>query len=151
MNKTLAGVFGAALLAGAALVSHQAQAAWWAGNPDLSFRIDRPAGGFVDGDVYVHKVRVHHCDGSYQDRTVNQWVDPIAGHTVRINGGDLCSATWYWDSDFDINGTGFSLRAWPDTTSVNLEAIKPVDLVPYKYGGSPPQPHQEPVLHTTLE
>ena len=151
MQKSVVGLLGAALVIGVSTLSTEAQAVLWGGVPDIGFHIDRPAGGFTDGDVFVDKLRVHHCDGSFQDYAVNQWVDPVVGYTRRVNGGDLCSATWYWSSDIDINGDNFTLKAWPSSTTVNLETPKPVEVLPYKYSGSPSAPWQEPELHTTIQ
>ncbi len=151
MKKSVVSVFSLAVVTALMGVPLHADAAFWGGTPDLGFKVDRPAGGFVDGDVYVHKLRVHHCDGSHQDYTINQWVDPVAGHSVQVQGGDLCSATWYWTNDVDIDGNGFSVTAWPDTTTVNLESIKPVEMLPHRYSGSAPYPWQPPELHTTIE
>ncbi|MEZ4320714.1 MAG: hypothetical protein R3F61_24750 [Myxococcota bacterium] len=122
-----------------------AQASIYMGNPTTEFRIDRSNGDLTDGDVYVYKVRVHACDGSYTDYSVKQWVDPVAGYGKTINGGDLCSATWYWGSDVVLDGPGFTIVATPDQTTVSLDPLKTVDVLPW-YVAEGTLPNQSSVV-----
>ena len=125
------------------LVTLSSPAAVFYGNPKASFKVDRPEGDYIDGSVYVYALRVTNCSGTETSYAVKQWVDPVAGYTLTINGGDLCEATWEWDSDFEINGPGYSLGASPTNTTFDLEHIIPVRLQPYEvdsgsYTGHPP-------------
>ncbi|MCB9673446.1 MAG: hypothetical protein H6736_24700 [Alphaproteobacteria bacterium] len=108
-----------------------AHAAIYSGNPATTFRIDRPQGDLTDGDVNVYKLRIHYCGGGYTDYSVKQWVDPVDGFSVTINGGNLCSATVFWDSDIVLHGNGFEIVAEPTLTSVSLDPIKDADVLPW--------------------
>lgn len=118
------------------VLAAEAHAVYYAGNPTVGFRVDRPAGDYDDGAVDVDKLRVHHCGGGYTDYDVSAVVDPVAGHEVTIAGGDHCSLTWFWDSDVVIDGTGasgaFTVEATADSVTIPLDTeIDPVLLTPW--------------------
>ena len=133
----------------AALFTQDARAWIYCGNPDLGFRVDRPAHDYTYGSVYLSKVRVYNCGTGYTDYTVNETIDPTVGHTLGITGGDLCSAVAYWGSTMVIHGNGssgaFTVEYSETTTTVDLDhaTIPPVQLTPYEVtsgtmsGGSP--------------
>jgi hypothetical protein len=109
-----------------------AQAVIYIGNPVLDFRVDRPAGDYVDGSVTLAKVRVHHCAGGYTDVTVNDALDPVQVYSVAIPAGDQCSLTFYWNSALDVNGPAYTVRYAQSTTAMTLSTdIAPVALTPY--------------------
>lgn len=109
----------------------EASAVQYAGNPNLTLRVDRPAHDYLDGSVTLQKVRVHHCAGGSTDYTQNQAIDPVAGHQVAIGAGDHCGLTFYWSTAMDIDGSGFTVRYAEATTSVTLAStIEPVALTP---------------------
>ena len=120
----------------AALTPNEAHAAWYFGNPVVTFRADRPAGDYVDGSVLLDKLRVHHCGGGYTDYEVDETIDPVAVNQVGIGAGNHCALTFYWASDLDIDGFGglgaFTVRYSEPTTTLVLDAdIDPVALTPY--------------------
>jgi hypothetical protein len=118
--------------AAAALVSTTAHAFIYVGNPNLGFRVDRPAGDYVSGSVVLTKVRVHKCGGGYVDYPVGATVDPVAGGSVPIGAGNLCFATFYWGSTMEVDGPAYTLEVEDSTTTVTLgEEISPVALTPY--------------------
>ena len=130
------------------LLTPKAEAVIYVGNPDLGFRIDRPADDYVGGTVTLTKVRVSHCGGGFTDYAVNQTLDPVAVYTLPIAAGDHCSVTYYWGSALLIDGEGsqglFTVRYAQATTTVTLKAdIDPVALSPYSVvsgsmsGGAP--------------
>lgn len=94
------------MLLSLSLLALDAHAFVFLGNPDVGFRVDRPQGDYVDGSVILEKLRIHHCGGGYTDYTVDKVVDPVEGYDVTISGGDHCYATWFWDSDMEIDGDG---------------------------------------------
>jgi hypothetical protein len=128
--------------------ANEAHAVIYTGNPDLGFRVDRPADDYIDGTVDLAKVRVHHCAGGYTDYTVDDTIDPVQVNHVAIAAGNECGLTFYWDSNLDIDGYGslgaFTVRYSEATTYVPLSTdIDPVALTPYTVvsgsmsGGSP--------------
>lgn len=120
------------LATAAALVlgfASSASAMTYSGNPDLDFKIDRTQSDFVDGDVYLTKVKIHNCNGSSTVYSVGKWIDPVAGYPVHIQGGDLCGASWYWGSDMDIDGVGFTLEITDNSTYASLDPIKGVPML----------------------
>src|SRR5687768_16459739 len=112
------------LLIGAVSPAH---AVVFAGNPKVGFHVDRSAGDYVDGAVYLTGVRVHYCGGGYDQYAVGQTVDPVAGHEVTVAGGDLCGVTWYWGSAMEIEGASFSLEANDASTSATIQSNGDVD------------------------
>lgn len=122
-------MFCAALVA----LGSTAHAFVYVGNPNLGFRVDRPADDYLSGSVVLTKVRVHKCGGGYTDYPVGATVDPVAGGTVPIGAGDLCFATFFWGSTMEIDGPAYSLEVDDSTTTVTLGAeIAPVALTPYE-------------------
>jgi hypothetical protein len=121
-----------------------AHAVIYIGNPTLGFRVDRPANDYVDGSVYLIGVRVHYCGGGYDDYAVGQTIDPVAGYTVTVSGGNLCGATWAWGSTMSIEGPAYDLEAYDDTTFFAIDGdIDPValedwDVVSGTYSGLGP-------------
>ena len=106
------------------------------GNPNLGFRVDRQQGDYTGGDVTVEKVRVFDCGGGYTDYVIDKVVDPVVGYELAINGGHLCSATWFWDTDFEVDGFGvlgaFTVEATENSTAVTLsEDIPWISLNPW--------------------
>ena len=130
------------------LTAEKAHAVYYAGNPDMGFRVDRPADDYIDGTVTLDKVRAHHCAGGYTDYPVDDTIDPVQVNHVAIASGNECGLTFYWDSNLDIDGHGnlgdFTVRYAEATTYVALSTdIEPVALTPYTVvsgsmsGGSP--------------
>ena len=130
------------------LLLASAHATLYFGNPNLGFRVDRPAGDYVAGSVTLDKVRVHHCGGGFTDYEVDSVIDPVAGYTLTIAGGDHCALTFAWASALVIEGHGslgpFTVRYAAGATTVPLsEEIAPVALTPYSVasgsmsGGAP--------------
>lgn len=109
----------------------------YTGNPDFGFHVDRPAHDLVSGEVRLHKVRLHPCDNSGPvDYVVNQEIDPVAGYTLTIAGGDLCGATFFWADTMVLYGSGsagaFTIEHDDGTTPVQFGApIPPAALTPY--------------------
>ena len=136
------------MLSSLLLLISSADAFVYIGNPNLDFRIDRPADDYLGGTVTLDKVRVNHCAGGSTDYQVDQTLDPVAVYTLTIAGGDHCSVTYYWASAIVIDGEGqlgpFTVRYSQATTTVQLKAdIEPVALNPYSVasgsmsGGAP--------------
>ncbi|MCA9490407.1 MAG: hypothetical protein KC621_10800 [Myxococcales bacterium] len=75
------------------------------GNPNVGVSIDNVLGQYDDGSVYITKVRAMECGGGYTDYTINKWVDPVAGYTLTIDGGDLCNIRYYFGSPMTLHGT----------------------------------------------
>lgn len=114
------------------LLANVASAVQYVGSPVLTFRVDRPAGDYVEGSVTLTKVRVHHCAGGYTDVSVGQAIDPVQVQEVEIPEGDHCSLTFYWSTDLDIDGPAYTVRYSETTTSVPLStSIAPVSLSPW--------------------
>jgi hypothetical protein len=115
-----------------ALWSSVAFAVQYQGTPALTFRVDRPAGDYVEGEVTVQKLRVHHCGGGTTDVTVGATVDPVVANTVPIPAGDHCAVTFYWSTTLDIDGPTYTVRYSQSTTTVALDTeIDPKALTPY--------------------
>ena len=81
------------------------------GNPELKLEIDRKDGDLTGGDVDLLAVRVHRCGGGYDDYFANQTIDPVAGWTTTIEGGNLCSVQVRWDSDAQVWSNAFTLKS----------------------------------------
>ena len=108
------------------IAASPAHAHSYSGTVILELTMDRTEADFVSGTVHVDKVRVHACDSSYVDYPVDQTVDPVLGFGVLVSGGDLCGATWYFDSDIEIDGYdskfgAFSLVSTDTTAWSSLE------------------------------
>ncbi|MEZ4240754.1 MAG: hypothetical protein R3F59_32290 [Myxococcota bacterium] len=130
-----------------AALTPDAHAVWYAGNPVLNFRVDRPSADYVEGTATLTKVRVNHCAGGSTDYTVGS-IDPVATNQLSIAAGNECSLTFFWGSNVDIDGDGslgtFTVRYAQSSTTVTLAStIDPVALSPYSVisgsmsGGSP--------------
>jgi len=120
-----------AVMIATGVAAPDADAAIFMGDPDIGFQIDRPQQDIYDGDVYVDKLRVHSCDGSWTDYAVNRWVDPTVGPRVTVNGGDLCKVTWYWGSDIVLYGSGFTIVATPSYTHADIDPIADSAVSPW--------------------
>jgi hypothetical protein len=128
----------------------------YTGDQRLSFKVDRPAQDLTDGSVYLTKVRIHECDSSYVDYPVNATIDPVAGDSVVIAGGDLCGATWFWGNDMVLygdDGDEFTILYQNDTTSnVFASPLVPTALQPYEVTeGSISGPGPRLILHVESE
>lgn len=131
------------------LLAASAHAYVYWGNPDLRFRVDRPADDYVGATVTLDRVRVHHCgSGGSTDYEVDEVIDPVLGFSLPIAGGDHCKVTLYWASTMDIEGSGaagpFVVRYASNATEVTLtQETAPVPLTPYSVvsgtmtGGAP--------------
>lgn len=114
------------------LALSSAFAVQYAGNPILDFRVDRPAGDYVEGAVTLSKVRVSHCGGGFTDVSVGQALDPVQLQSVAIPAGDHCAVTLYWSTALDVDGAGYTVRYSQSTTTVALATdIAPTPLTPY--------------------
>lgn len=114
------------------LLSLPAFALQYQGTPVLTFRVDRPADDYVEGEVVLTKVRVHHCDASTTDVTVGATLDPVVANTVALPAGDHCALTFFWGSAMDIDGPSWTVRYAQSTTTVWLDTeIPPKSLTPY--------------------
>ncbi len=120
-------------------LSLPARAVVYTGNPDLGFRVDRPADDYVDGVVLLETIRVHHCGGGFTDVDVDLTIDPVAVTWVPIPAGNHCAVTWFWGSVLDVNGPSWTVRYAEATTTVTLAAdIAPKALTPWSVvSGSP--------------
>lgn len=135
-------------------VGSSASAGIYTGTPSFDFQITRASADFVEGSVVVEGVRIHKCGGGHDDYAIDDTFDPVKGFSVTVNGGDLCSAEVFWDSDIEIEGSGFDLEATPATTSVALDAGENIDntVTPWKVvAGSMPSSSDEPVLEVALQ
>ena len=130
------------------LLLSNARAVIYAGNPNLGFRVDRPADDYIGGTVTLDKVRVHHCGGGWTDYPVGQVIYPVAHYTIRFAAGDHCRVSYYWGSALEIDGDGslgpFAVAYSQAITTVTLAAdIDQIPLAPYSVvsgsmsGGAP--------------
>ncbi|MEQ1503699.1 MAG: hypothetical protein ABMB14_15780 [Myxococcota bacterium] len=123
-----------------------AQAVVFLGNPELTFRVDRAAHDYTGGAVTLTKVRVGFCSGSTTDVTVGAVIDPVEAVVVAIPAGDLCGIQWFWGSDLDVDGPGYTVRYSAATTAVVLDpdgtlppkALSPYSVVSGSMGGGGP-------------
>lgn len=115
------------------VVAVPSHAVVYAGNPDLSFTVDRPVGDLTYGDVTLTKFRIHPCSGSDVDYPVDEDIDPVDGFTyIDVTGGNLCGVTFYWGTDMILNGndgTSFVLEYTANTTSVTFATPIPAVLL----------------------
>ena len=83
-----------------------AHAYLFGGTPDIpvDVEVDNVLNQYTSGSVLLDKVRVYACNGSYLDYNVGLWVDPVAGHTEHIQGGDLCGIRYYFGSAMTLHG-----------------------------------------------
>lgn len=129
------------------------QASVFLGNPKLGFHLERPQGDLITGTVVVDRVEVEHCDGTVDTYVLDEIVDPVTGHTVTISGGDLCNATWFWSSDFLVEGDGsqgtFEVLSDEPSTTVDLEDLNAVALPWQALTGNPGSP--SPKLHPSID
>ena len=123
-----------------------AEAVVYQGNPTAGFHVDRPAGDLVSGSVSLTKLRIHACNGTWTDYPVGAIVDPVAGYSLVVSGGDLCGATWYWGSAMVLqgnNGAAFTLSYGAGTTSISFApssaALTPYTVVSGTVSGSGPR------------
>lgn len=109
-----------------------ALAVQYQGTPVFTFRVDRPAGDYVEGAVGLEKLRVHHCGGGYTDVSVGATVDPVAPVSIPVPAGDHCAVTLHWSTDLDVDGPTWTVRyAQASTTLVLEEEIAPKLLSPW--------------------
>lgn len=114
-----------------------AHAFLYGGNPAVRLDVQRASADLVSGDVDLTKLRVHYCSGGFADYTVGQTIDPVAGFTQVISGGDICDLRFYWGSDMMLDGSGslgsFSLLYGEAYTTVPVDpAIAIVPLTPFE-------------------
>jgi len=85
----------------------------------------------------IDKIRVHNCGGGYTDyamsgERINIPFATDSGIAKGIVAGNYCGLTFYWGSEIDINGSGFTVEYSEATTAVALNTvIDPVYLSPY--------------------
>lgn len=114
------------------VVPDVATAITYSGNPSLQFHVERPAGDLISGNVKLNKVRVYRCNNAgWTDYSVNGWIDPVAGYSVTVDGGDLCGAQWYWGSSMTLTGVGFTATMDDPNTAVQFgNPTAPTSLAP---------------------
>ncbi|MEQ1567156.1 MAG: hypothetical protein ABMA64_16065 [Myxococcota bacterium] len=116
----------------ALLIAAHAQAVQYNGTPVITFRVDRPAGDYVEGAATLSKVRVEHCAGGWTDVSVGAAIDPVAPNEVGIPAGDHCGLTFYWSTAVEVDGPAYTVRYSGATTTVPLATdIAPRALSPY--------------------
>jgi hypothetical protein len=128
------------------VLSTAAHAAIYAGNPEMTIKVDRAAHDFATGDVELWKFVVHSCGGGALTYYVNDAIDPVAGWVTHIQGGDLCGITLYWNSSMLIDGSGgaFTIAYTHATTEVSIGAtipsvaLSPVQVISGSYSGGSP-------------
>ena len=103
------------------LMMSQADAYVYWGNPELKLEIQRAEGDLLGGTADLRGVRVHKCAGGYTDYFANQVIDPVAGWTVQITGGDLCGVQVRWDSDVEVWSDTFELSSSKLIHAVSLQ------------------------------
>lgn len=102
------------------LLTPSAEAYVFWGNPELKLEIDRTEGDLVEGDVELVGVRVTRCNGTYNDYMADTPIDPVAGWTTTISGGNLCRATAWWSSDGVIWSSAFTLKSDVEFSPVDI-------------------------------
>lgn len=138
------------ILLGALFLSTTASAGIYTGNPDLTFKVDRPQHDLKSAIVEVESVRVYACDGKPTDYVVDQTVDLVVGLTLTINGGDLCSAEMVFASEMYTYGNKFVVASAEASITVDLDQLSgtviPVQLV----AGFMPFPESGPMLTPSI-
>ena len=56
-------------------------------------------------------------------------IDPVAGYTVPVAGGNFCGVTWAWGSTMSIEGPAYDLEAYDDTTFFAIDSAGNIDPV----------------------
>lgn len=97
-----------------------ASAAVFLGNPKVGIRVDRPAGDYVDGDVTLDDLVVHHCGGGSTTYAIDTTFDPVAGAQFAIAAGNHCGLTFHWGSDIVIDGPAYTVEHSASSTSVTI-------------------------------
>jgi hypothetical protein len=127
-----------------------AHATVYTGNPNIDFHVDRPMQhDLVSGDVTLDHVRVSYCGGGHTDYAVNDVVDPVAGYSLTINGGDLCSVTFAWSTSMYLDGSNFTVGYDATSTTVQVGANMSASLSPYRVVSGNPS-GGAPVLFVTI-
>lgn len=115
-----------------ALLCGQASAYTYWGNPSLTITVERAEADLVDGSGWLDAVLVHHCDGTTDTYTVDALVDPVAGYSLTVAGGDLCSVEPLWGGDIAVSGDGFELASSAISTWIPLSgASQCVSWIPF--------------------
>jgi hypothetical protein len=134
-----------ALVSLAFLVPPAANAYIYVGNPTLSFHVTRPADDFESGTVVLHQLKMHKCNGQTITSTPDATIDPVAGWSTIIPGGDYCSTTLVWDPAMEIEGDTFVIEYDAGQTTVQLGSqiapvsLTPVDVVSGSFSGTAPR------------
>ncbi|MDP2304734.1 MAG: hypothetical protein Q8P18_01740 [Pseudomonadota bacterium] len=121
-----------------------AHAAIYSGNPELWIKVDRPAHDFVEGGVVLHEIQTHTCAGGLATYVYDVAIDPVAGWSTQVGGGNLCGITLVWGSPLGIDGPAYAVVYSEEVTEVLLGAtIPPVALTPFSvvygnYSGTAP-------------
>ena len=103
------------------LVATPAHAYLGWGNPTLTVAIVRDENDFATGAAYLDGIRVHHCNGSYDDYVANTSIDPTVGYSTTITGGDLCYVELLWDAPTVVTNNSFTLKANVTSSIVPIE------------------------------
>lgn len=125
-------------------ISGSAQAAIYSGNPEIWIDIDRPAHDFLGGSVILEAIQVHTCSGGLATYVHNVAIDPVAGWSTHVGGGDLCGITLVWGGDLSIQGPTYSLlysvaaTEIPIGTTIPAVALTPFSVVAGNYQGAAP-------------
>lgn len=81
-----------------ALLSIPAHAYIYAGNPDVTAWVSRPASDLGASSADLDFVREHLCGGGTVDVQVDENVDLLDGITIAIPAGNLCALSFHWAS-----------------------------------------------------
>lgn len=133
-------------------LSTSASAGIYTGMPDMTFTAGRHDNDLISAIAEVDGVRIHNCGGGYTDYGVGDTVDLVKGFTITINGGNLCAAEIFWDSDIYITGGGFTLKSSPSSTIVDLDPLAPGYLNPFSVvSGTMPNPENAPYVGPSVD
>ena len=132
-------------------LSSTANAGIYVGNPTIVATAERPQQDYLIGTADLAGITIHHCDGTVDNYTVEDTIDPVKGFQFQIAGGDLCGAEFVWDSPIYLTGKTFTVKAAPETTYVDLGPMKPEPITDWAVvAGNMPSPTVGPDLVLTV-
>ncbi len=129
------------------MLSGNAQAWEFTGNPNVSIHVDRKVGDVAKAEVIVDSVRMHKCSGGEVIYDIDQTVDLDTPLTLTIAGGDFCAMSVDYGSSMLIEiENAWTALHHESSSMIELDAdgnssaaLTPLELISGSWSGGYPR------------